>query len=197
METYARFKMRLIAKLRDIMPYYTKLYQIQLEANNLKLFETTVMQREITEKENENTAGNKSNTSTANSNESRNISGNSKNITESSNQNEVSFSDTPQGAISNVLTGKYLTNFTYTNDTVNSTDTNENTQAQTLVMNGNTAGTEESEGTRKKDNNKVEIWHGKEGSESYAAMMEKLKEVIWNINLMIYDECEELFMGVF
>lgn len=89
------------------------------------------------------------------------------------------YSDTPQGGLDNVKEGKYLSEYRHFDDngtgTVNTSNTN----------------------TNKHNGQQTEKWSGKESGLTYSEMKVKEREAILNINLMLIDEFEELFMGVF
>lgn len=159
METIGAWKMHLKSKLTDIMPFYAKIYQLEQEKYNP--FDTTKMSKSYNATNNAN--------STTSSDTSDNTASKSKD----------SFSDTPQGAIDNVIAGTYLSEFRYLDS-----------DAKTS---GHTASTAQSDGTT----NTTEEWHGKEGGYTYAEIKTKEKEAFNNINKMIIEECRNLFMGVF
>lgn len=105
--------------------------------------------------------------------------GNSKQTTENSRQTDDLYSDTPQGGLENVKAGKYLSEYRYLDDnsaaTVNSSNENSN------MFNGQQS----------------EKWSGKESGMTYSEIKMKERQAILNINLMLINEFEELFMGVF
>lgn len=159
METIGAWKIHLKSKLTNIMPYYKKLYQIEQEKYNM--FDTTKMEKTY----------NATNSATSNST--------SDTADETSSQNKDSYSDTPQGALTDVIAGNYLSEFRYNDNTANSS--------------GHATSTSKSDGST----DTAEMWHGKEGGYTYAEIRMKEKEAIVNINKMIIDECRVLFMGVF
>ena len=230
-ETYGRWKTRLQAKLYDIMPYYTRLFEIQSTKYNL--FDNTNMTRT----QNTDTTGtaNKHNTisddisDTDNTTDkkttnietentltgSQESTGNSATDETTNTENRNSFSATPQGSLTNVENGQYLTNYNYIKDNITLTNKTNTTNTSTKNETNNTTSeditdytsnksrerTQDRQETENADNTSQtqmeESWIGKEGGESYADIKRKEAEVYWNINLMIYNDLECLFMGVF
>lgn len=86
------------------------------------------------------------------------------------------YSDTPQGSIHNLVNDNYLTNATY-----NTTNSNENGTGS-----GNT--------TDKMTDNYNERITGKRGGASYSAMLTEYLEALKNVDLMLMDELNDLFM---
>ena len=105
--------------------------------------------------------------------------GNSKQTTENSRQTDDLYSDTPQGGLENVKAGKYLSEYRYLDD--NSAATVNNSNENSNMYNGQ----------------QTEKWSGKESGMTYSEIKMKERQAILNINLMLIDEFEELFMGVF
>lgn len=105
--------------------------------------------------------------------------GNSKQTTENSRQTDDLYSDTPQGGLENVKAGKYLSEYRYLDD--NSAATVNNSNENSNMFNGQQS----------------EKWSGKEAGLTYSEIKVKERQAILNINLMLINEFEELFMGVF
>lgn len=105
--------------------------------------------------------------------------GSNKQTSENSRQTDDLYSDTPQGQLENVKAGKYVSEYRYLDD--NSASTVNNTNENSSTHNGQ----------------QTEKWSGKESGLTYSEMKVKEREAILNINLMLIDEFEELFMGVF
>lgn len=158
-ETYGWWKSRLKSLLTDIMPKYERIWDIEQEQYNM--FDTVNMTRSKTA-----------------SNEGDTI-GTTENTTNATGENSDAFSDTPQGALTGVITNNYLTNFRQIKDTTNNKSNTSNSSKLT--------GHEESS----------ESWRGKESAEPYINIVVKERENALNINMMIFNDCEKLFMGVF
>ena len=137
---------------------------------------------------------------------------NRKNNNESENVNQ--FSDTPQNGLSAVKSGRYLTNATIINNTE---DNNENAsslgtdnnkrKANTSNVTQNTINDERTnQHVRDEEHNRdrsilttdnyVERIFGKQSRQSYSALIREFRENIINIDMMIIDELNELFMGL-
>ena len=89
---------------------------------------------------------------------------------------------------------RYLTNARMTSDT----DTSKGSSGDT------TTGTVDNSITTKTDNdttinnteNYIETVQGKQGTQSYSSMILEFRNTLLNIDMMIIDELESLFMGI-
>ena len=183
LETYGLWKLKLDTKLNEIMPYYNKLYTSELlEYNPLWTDDYQVTH-------NKGTDGTSVNVSDRNKNQ------NGTNVTVNNGTdtlNSVSrkrYSDTPQGALTDLEDDKYLTNAEKT-----TSDSTETTKNDTNSANIN----EEKEKTT---NNNVfrnveeylESVQGRRGRDASELIM-KYRETFLNIDMMIINDLEELFM---
>lgn len=174
-ETYGWWKIRLQDRLEELYFKYLNLYKIeQLEYNP---YDTVNMQK-IIEGKNVETGENKND-------QTNTTVGETKSVTKSTSGDQ--YSDTPQGSLSNVQQGIYLTDYRYIQDDDNTT--NNNSSTDTIKATLNTSNTI--------NKNSTEKWSGKEGGTSYAEIKMREREAIININRMFIDEFEQLFMGVF
>lgn len=202
-ETIGQFKLWLRSKFITIMPYYEQLYKTTLIKYNIT--DTVDMYREIRGEDNSEKARNEKTLTSAQGEDTTNSKSYNasevKDNTSSSGDTVNKFSDTPQGSLMSVEAGNYLTNATIE-------DRNENTESKTESKGGNESISrnekQESEnrvfsGGEKENKNTTtnEHWHGKEGGVTYAELIKQAREAIININKMIIDECEPLFMQVF
>lgn len=125
------------------------------------------------------------------------------------------FSDTPQGGLTGLTNDKYLTSAQIDNNThkvsgtlkdVNTkTDTNDVTKVDTNEFNGNktnsTSGNESGSGTSQNNTDiesvqdYLEHKYGYEGV-SQLDILAKLAENIYNVDLMVMNDLEELFMQI-
>lgn len=177
------------------------------------------------------------NTGTSDSNNTTSSNGNDSNTTTSSksvtSNNLTKHSDTPQGTISNVEEGSYLSDVTKDNNENNengSSTSENNTQmnatstgyvsstdksnSETITNeNSETIGNKQGNTTTKTDNtttdetNKAvnyndlkhfeEIVKGKSGGVSYVELLEKIRDSIINIDILIIGELEECFMQIY
>lgn len=118
-------------------------------------------------------------TRTENTTDTSEGAGSSKQTSENSRQTDDLYSDTPQGGLENVKAGKYLSDYRYTDD-------NSNQTVNSSIQNSN-----------KRNGQRQESWSGKEGGLTYSEIKVKEREAILNINQMLIDEFEQIFMGVF
>lgn len=175
-ETVGRFKHEFKTKIREIMPYYKQLYEsVDLMANVGDPFEAY----NLTETFKKTTSGT--------------VTGNSEDSSESSemgssSQNGVTktrFSDTPQGSIDNLDT--YMTNATV-ND-VDTSDTSERT------ANGTNRGKSSSEATGSEDYTLTR--RGNIGVQPLGQEMEYYRKALINVDMMVINELNELFLLVY
>lgn len=182
-ETYGRWKMRLQAKLFEIMPKYKKMHDIDSQKYNI--FDNTKMTKTGT------TNG------TTNATSQLDKTGNNTNKSDTTqadttaNENIDEYSATPQGGLNGVRDGSYLTEARIITDNSN--------QKVSTNINGSTTTSEKTAGnnTSSKEDTFTETWQGKEGGTDYAEIKMKEYEAIVNINKLIFDDLECLFMGVF
>lgn len=178
-ETVGLFKMKLNNKMNEIMPYYNKLYQSELfeydplEDTNIK----TERDRNGTRVENE---GRKNVRSEENSSTNNNKNVNDINKWELNNE-------TPQGALTDVTSGRYLT------DAIN-TQTND---VETSEGSASNIGNTETNDDRNKNVSDIEDYietiKGKRGTKSYPQLIEEYRKSILNIDMQIIDELKTLF----
>ena len=166
-ETVERFKRSLLGKLNKIMPYYTQLYHTELESKNINF----LLNKDLVETFEREVSG----SSEINSNSTSNATGSS-----SSNSNDIMY-DTPNTRIDDMT--KYPTQgsqgennaTTSSNGTSTSNQTGENTQTEktSLTSKGNI------------------------GITSSAQLLKEWREVIINIDELILNDLEDLFMLLF
>lgn len=186
-ETYGLWKLRLDARMNEIMPYYNELYKTALLKFN-PLYEVDLT-----------TTHTGTNTNVANStgNSASETAGNQ---TSSSNDKSSSdyvdwrlHSDTPQGSLSGVSSETYLT----------TADKNTNTGNESRDTSGNV----NNEGSTKvnyKDDKKVSNTDeyvtkvsGKTSGQSYSKLLMEFRKSILNIDKMVIDELNDLFMLIY
>lgn len=242
LETVGLWKLKLSTRLNEIMPYYNKLYKSELiEFNPLYDVDLT-RERKIEGKgtkdtENgENRSGSNNTETTQNTENSQNNNstvmetGGEKgttNGTANGTQNQNSsgnglnmYSDTPQGSITDLQAGKYLTNATVdgatntfagaSNDTTTQTTENTNNRDtennSSVESSGNVDGTTESDFNSKMDgfsnttlsNTEDYLEHviGSNGGESFSKRLNDYRSTFINIDMMVIDELEDLFFGL-
>lgn len=181
-ETVGLWKLRLNTKLNEIMPYYNKLYKSELldfnplYTDNLKRERTT----KLNSKRETDNNGEVNTTNNYNSHESESSTTN--------NNGSNLYSDTPQGSLSGVESGTYLTNARKTNDTTtSSSNTSNNSSTNGKVVNSENGSD---------DFNSTEYYL--ESVSGYAGvnasdLLKKYRETFLNIDMMIIDNLEDLF----
>lgn len=153
-------------KMNEIMPLYNQYYESALlEFDPLHDVDKTITRK-----------GNVTTDNSANTNTS--VSGNSYGNSDSVNK----FSDTPQGGISGLQDGSYLTNASITNNS-NNASYNDNNSTQTS-------------GTVNSTDDYLERVTGKQGTENYSDMLNKFRSTFLNIDMMIIEDLADLFMSV-
>lgn len=178
-ETVGLFKMKLNNKMNEIMPYYNKLYQSELfeydplEDTNIK----TERDRNGTRVENE---GRKNVRSEENSSTNNNKNVNDINRWELNNE-------TPQGALTDVTSGRYLT------DAINTQTSDVETSEGSASNIGNTETNDDRNKNVSDIEDYIETIKGKRGTKSYPQLIEEYRKTILNIDMQIIDELKTLF----
>ena len=212
-ETAGKFIMRLNTKLDEILPYYNQLYLSQLlEFNPLYDFEYwTEGNREDNNTDNRTRTDNLTSQRTDNLKSKRtdDLTGLRTDDLHShaETENWDLFSDTPQGTIADtdLKANAYLSNArkqTGEADTDNTgTVTNKNTGTQTT----DDTGTQTIDNTGTQTNNAIihnlneyaeHVW-GKRNGQSYAALLKEFRETFLNIDVMVIEELQRLFMQIY
>lgn len=220
LETVGLWKLKLNTKLNEIMPYFNQLYKSQLYAFN------PFYDVDLTRKHRIDGSGTKDTDTTNNTetehritvdeNGSANSNGSGSSDSESANTNvsvntdafSERYSDTPQGALTDLKADKYLTNATLRDDNKNANENNtgtdktstksdvENTENKNTETNGNNStivnGNISSTLTNTEDY--LETVQGKNGGSSYSKLLMEYRETFINIDMMVLDELEGLFM---
>ena len=245
-ETVGLWKLWLNNKMREIMPKYNKLYKSELLEFNpfydtdLSRSHTKDGSSEATEEHeasdnkssnrvyDENIDNSNSNTATATNEANKEYSGNSDSANSSTENSEMDkghtdkYSDTPQGSLSGVDTGNYLTNYRKidegatghtentssgtVNETNKETSMSNNTQSNVAQGNekrsGNNSESSLSNSKHKNTNNitnaetYLEHIKGKQGTTSYSKMLLEYRDTFLNIDQMIINELNSLFFGL-
>ena len=240
-ETVGLWKLRLDAKLNEIMPYYNKLYVAQIDdinpfySTDLKTERQTVgsSNRKTGEEigdvgSNASTSYNESEGTNANSTTNRSLDSSENKVTSRglTDSGEVKdsksmdlYSDTPQGSLTGIdadvptylTNARKVTNHDIGNGHTYSLDTGEsNTNSNSLNVGENNGsesatqkGAQTSTNSFNRDRNVSEDANTTErfvehtyGYNGYlpAEILKKYRDVIWNIDMMIIEELEPLFM---
>lgn len=234
LETYGLWKLKLETLLNEIMPYYNKLYaEVNMDVN---LFDNTDLVTErhgsddgtSTDVEEEtgsedivkggkNTINRTGGTTTIDVGTTNTTANNTNTFNGQYNENDFDkYSDTPQGGLDGVSTGKYLTNARninadhMTNNTTTDNGTNKVEVNDTVTTNRNETDTynfgetdahnknvdRTKNGNFKNTHEWVMHVHGRNGGISTIEMLEKYQSSIIDIDMMIVDRLGELFMGL-
>lgn len=214
-ETVGLWKLRLNRKLNEIMPYYNKLYETGVEdlnpflSTDMKTERSTVggTNRNIDEgiKGDTTKTNISANTGDSTGKNKVNNRGLADNGTVDNAKHTDLYSDTPQGQLTGVDDETYLTNarkvedkslgnhHTYTLDIGDSTTENTNhdilTQRSSDSSNSTRSTSEDVNSTERY----VEHTYGYNGVLPID-VLKKYRDLIWNIDLMIIDDLEPLFM---
>lgn len=206
LETVGLWKLKLNTKLNEIMPYYNQLYKSELIDFN-PLYDVDIT-RERETKGNGTKDTELSENSTNSNNTDRQFNGDeNSNSNGTQNQNTVGngnsmYSDTPQGSITDLQAGKYLTNATV--DSANNTfsgashdDLSRITKNSENVINDiNTERDSSSNTTITNTEEYLEHVTGSNGGESFSKRLLDYRTTFINIDMMVINELEELFFGL-
>jgi len=183
-ETYGIWKFKLNTLLGEIMPKYNKLYE--LESKNFNpLWDTDITR---TYEGNEDRTRDTEAATSSNGTSTKKTTGADTNTTDSNSWNY--YSDTPQGSISRLDNLTYLTNATH--DTDNTTSTTEYGKVEsTTAENKGTDKVDESINTAR---DYVMRISGKYGTITYGKVVQDYLNSLFNVDAMIIEELEPLFM---
>lgn len=222
-QTVGRWKLGLQQKLNDIMPYYNKLYESQeLDVdpfNNIDVTETSesignsTTKNNVTRNGTSTTAGTTETDDTDNGTSTTETSGTTttNNKQETTSSHTDAFSDTPQGTLSNVDNLTYLTEYRKIGENNNVTDIGEQTTNgssdvsthneanSTTTTNSKTDSdsTETENGETTSNDNYTKTIKGKNTGTSYSELIMAYRETFLNIDMMIIEELEELFLQIY
>lgn len=251
-ETYGLWKFNLRRKMLEIMPYYNKLYEAAEMLKPAEMFDTKNIKRERrTETESSDTNSGTTTTattdrgtntrtdnltSTANTNatssatssttgETSSTTSGTATTTDSKRGDDTTYtSDTPQGALTDLTKGKYMTsgtvNKTVSSDDSESTTSSENTdtttsettssgsdRAQTTTTNKGTVTTTDAKtgssetstsntATASGTATETETVKGYDGSRIPAEMVTAYIDTIINVDMQIIDNLQDLFISI-
>lgn len=230
LETVGLWKLKLNTKLNEIMPFYNQLYKSELiEFNPLydveltrerKIEGTGTKDTENGESRNGENHADTSQSSTNNINENG-VDNGTVNGTADGTQNQNTsgsgtnmYSDTPQGAITDLQAGKYLTNATVDSATNtfagashdSTRQTSENTRDNVTNTDGSTDSSNDGDYSSNMDgysnttlsNTEDYLEHviGSNGGESFSKRLLDYRATFINIDMMVINELEELFFGL-
>lgn len=193
-ETVGLWKHFLDMKLNEIMPYYNQLYKsATIEFNPMYDFDySTTSNRNI---------GNDESTSSQSKEEYSDSGTRTDNLahhdtTVNNDTSKDKYSDTPQGALTNVENETYLTNARIIDDSGTVTNDGSNTGTQKNDTSGNRNGN--MNGNRKFNSTDEYIEHvsGKRNSLSYSKMLMEYRDTFLNIDMEVINSLSTLFINL-
>lgn len=222
-ESVGLFKLKLDDKLNMIMPYYNELYKtldlITDPFNDVNVERNRTIERKTendgTQNTDENATQNVNSTTENNTEATVNNNGETtletNDSTTSSRIEDYRHSDTPQGQLTEVTEGRYLTDFNFNkisqNDGSIQHHTSTSTDSGTSTNKGTTTNTGENitdsnsrtqiQNTEDFLENYLESYKGKQGTQSYSAMLKEYRETILNIDQQVIEELEDLFFQLY
>ena len=211
-ETYGLWKLMLQNKLCEIMPYYNQLYKSEL----LMAGVNPLTDVDYTKSGNRTDEGADTRTTEREGTDNTETTATSKDVKkgETSGKDSTSvygnqthikkYSDTPQGTLTGVENGTYLTEaeFNTDSDDTNTTITTSGTEDVTDQVDSSgsvkntTTGNENSKGTTNNTAEYLEKVTGKMGGTSYAKLLRELRESFLNIDRDILNDLGVLFMNI-
>lgn len=218
LETVGLWKLKLNVKMNEIMPYYNQLYKSALLEFN-PLYDVDVTRKH----EGANTGDRNSvetNGETSRVSESYSDNENTEKSSKGTNNGSVSntsknntnhldkYSDTPQGSVSDLTNGTYLTNAREITDNessntdskssndsqLNENEVRKNNRESKRTVNRNLTG--EKKESLKNTEQYLETVKGKQGSESYSKLLQEYRETFINIDMLVIGELTDLFMNI-
>ena len=238
LETVGLWKLKLDTKLNEIMPYYNQLYKSELIEFN-PLYDVDITRDHMGENTgNHKTDGGFSDTAnvsnTAETDDTTNFTGKVTGTDESTTQgtnnqtnnnvqtvtgkNTNRYSDTPQGALTDLEANTYLTNATIVDDNNSTTDNGTLENTSNVSYNDSSETSTENDTVKRVESNStsdttrtgtnynysditdttkyLEHITGKQGTASYSKMLQEFRQTFLNIDMMVINELEELFFGL-
>ena len=168
-ETVARFKHYLRSRLRDVMPYYSQLYESELKAKDLNFLLNKDLREEFI----------------------RESSGTLESSAKTSGSNSMSSSNTNNSKVSNLDNGVAAVNLSSGNLTGVSQDT-----TSASASNQTESGTTQANKTNQNEKT-IFTSQGNIGVVSSANLLKEWRDVMINIQLQLIEECHDLFMLIY
>lgn len=197
-----KWKLLLNIKMNDIMPYYNQLYKSQLLSFEPLLNRDYTRNLDRNRNDNSNENGKvdltRTNNTTSNSTTDSTVDRLTTTTIDSNTNQKNRHSDTPQGTLQNLETGKYMSQGDVNDQTDHSTQSDEGNDRNHITGKDDTTstGTDNtvSTNTRKLDSTEkyLESIKGVDGI-SYSKLLMEFRESFLNIDLMIEEELEILF----
>lgn len=188
--TVGRWQLGLAQYLNRIMPYYNEMYKTT--SVNYDIL-TDVDLTEESEGQGEDKSQEERGSEMSGSSNTTNNSTDTTQATTAGNTTSAT-SDTPQGTIADVDNMSYLTSYNKSNNSSNNNGT-VTTSGSSLSENSSTT-KDNSTKTFKKSETFVKTTKGKSGGKSYPEMIMEYRKAIANVDAMVIDELEDLFLSV-
>lgn len=182
LETVGLWKLKLETLMNEVMPYYNKMYE------TVKMTFDPLVDADYTKSHEGSGAGNASNTGTDSGTHTGTI-GDNGNHTRNNTRWDI-YSDTPQGALTNVANETYLT------DARKITDNGGGTDVNTRTFNEGNSATRNNQSDYSNTDEYLDHVVGKMPGKSYAKMIMEYRESIINVDMQVIDSLHSLFMKV-
>lgn len=200
LETFGLWKLKLNTTLAEIMPKYNLLYKTYDS-----IIDKLLSNVDLTETRNDTGKATTTDTSTNSSTSTGKNTGTSSGNTTATNNGSGSSdawqtsNDTPQGGLSGLEENKYLSSAVHNKGatTQASTSTTENTATSTTNTDNKTDSSGTNESVANTTNEYIKHILGNNGAINYIDEYNKLLNGYMNIDKMIIEELEPLFMGLF
>lgn len=189
-ETYGLWKLRLETKLNEIMPYYNQMYKSELIDFN-PLYDTDIStehNRQLDDKRIETI------TDTSTTENKADTVATTTGTSEASKTERDLFSDTPQGALTNVENETYLTNARKKIEEETAT-TGDTSKANTTATVGYNNVTDKTNNLTSLEDYTTKVL-GKNGGSSFSKYIQEFRETFLNIDMSVIDELAPLFFNL-
>ena len=189
-ETYGLFKLKLNTKMQEIMPYYNQMYYtVNLEYDPLHQIDYTRTVNDARTK-----ASSISDSSARTVNTSENDTGQNASNETNGNVKRDLFSNTPQGGLTGVENGNYLT----TAEKITDDSTSANNSSYNKNVSKATTNNFSREGGENENNygTLTEVITGKRGGDNYSTLIKDYRTAIVNVDMMIINELKDLFLNL-
>lgn len=218
LETVGLWKLKLNVKMNEIMPYYNQMYKSALLEFN-PLYDVDVTRKHeganTGDKNSVETNGETSGVSEVysdNENTEKSSKGTNNGSVSNTSENNTNhldkYSDTPQGSVSDLTNGTYLTNAREITDNessktdskssndsqLNENEVRKNNRESKRTVNRNLTG--EKKESLKNTEQYLETVKGKQGTESYSKLLQEYRETFINIDMLVIEELTDLFMNI-
>lgn len=190
-ETYGLWKLKLQTKLNEIMPYYNQLYKSELLEFN-PLYDVDITTEHSLKKNQDETKKDVYNDTVDTSKQDNTQLDVSKNVDKTSSTLTKDL-DTPQGGIQSI-NDNYLTNVNDSKTVDNEDNTEKNVTKYTSDEQASKNSTNNYTANINSLDEYIEHIKGKSQGENYSNMLLKFRETFLNIDLMVIEELEELFI---